>query len=206
MELWQWITLEDTQVQTWLGQADIPELIVPKAQAPFVQSLVQIGACLQASCLVFPLVWGVPSNQVLEMKQSLVYCKKIEISPHWLFQIAFHKDDGGSENIINTQVSALKVTSVFGEFITCFTEIIEQLGWNFLSFSKSANSGFFSLLLAKPEAKTVADLSRGLVLMRAAMEILSYSRGFQLASFELCLSSQDLLAIDHNLIKKITEG
>ena len=49
MELWQWIASDETQLRTWLGQAEIPELIVPMAQAPFVEKLVQMGSCLQAS-------------------------------------------------------------------------------------------------------------------------------------------------------------
>ncbi len=202
MELWQWIALEDTKLQTWLAQADIPELIVPRTQAPFVENLVQIGSCLPASCLVFPLVWGVPANEAAGMTQPLTSCKKIKSTPHWSFQIAFHKDDGGAENVIDAG-TALKIISVFGEFTSCFTEIIEQLRWDFLSFSRSAQPGFFCLMLAKPEVETTGELLRGLMLMRAAIEILSYSRGFKLASFELCLPLQDPIAIDGSLMSTL---
>lgn len=184
MDLWQWVGFDsEGSLCSWLTKAELDTV------STGLEKHYRVGFPCLAGSLVFPLVFGVPEKDLPAMEEPF------ECDHPLAFRLSLVKDGFGLEPIQPGNTPSLCAVSVLSEWFLGLSETMEMLGFQLEAFTSLKEGGAFGLTLNWPAQSTLGEIFRACVLLRAAMELASYERGFRLKNFVLDLNSR-LVEVD----------
>jgi hypothetical protein len=165
------------------------------------QDWVQLGEVVTVENLISPMVFSVPKSQ-LEFTWQHIKSQKIEeyfdvISD---FSFVLKRDDSTFLPVYEIGTSPTKLMAVFGEFSDAVNRLVLALSLGPVSFESIDQPGAFKLQVRFSPCSNVGEVFRILGLLRAGIEILSYTRGFQMSDFHW-----GDLAVDESLFLRLQE-
>ena len=165
------------------------------------QDWVQLGEVATVENVIAPMVFSVPKNQ-LELTWQRIKSERWE---HYFnvvntFQFILKRDDSTLFPVYEVDTPQTKLMSIFGEFSESINQLAHVLGLCVVGFESVEQPGVFRLQARFSPCSNLGEVLRILCLLRAGIEILSYTRGFQVSE----LRWKDL-PIDENLMSKLQE-
>lgn len=165
------------------------------------QDWVQLGEIVTVENLLSPMVFSVPKSQ---LESTWQHIKSQKLSQYFdvinEFGFVLKRDDSTFFPVYEIGTSATKLMSVFGEFADAVNRLVLALGLGMVAFESIEQPGAFKLQVRFSPCSNLGEVFRILGLLRAGIEILSYTRGFQMSD----LHWGDL-AIDESLFRKLEE-
>lgn len=165
------------------------------------QDWVQLGEIVTVENLISPMVFSVPKSQLestwqrIQSQKLVQYCDVINE-----FKFVLKRDDSTLLPVYEIGASATKLMSVFGEFSDAVNHLVQALGLAMVGFEPIEQPGAFKLQIRCAPCSNIGEVFRIMGLLRAGIEILSYTRGFQMSD----LRWGDL-PIDESLFAKLEE-
>jgi hypothetical protein len=160
MELWQWVAFEGGEFKTWMGAAEHPL---------GARGLCQVGAPVFAAGLVYPLVFAIEEKHLGELSAP-------RVPGPFTLRFGLCKDDVTQENLCEPQMSSLKTMAILSEFAVALAESAEAAGLEFINFHSACSQ--LKIAFDTSSCDNLGEQVRGLVLLRASLEILACVRGF----------------------------
>lgn|SRR3989338_757947 len=142
-----------------------------KSGAWIAQYVQQVGEVLNSASLPMGL-------QFQELGSLASICNND--SQGFIFNL--YRDDESLYPVYDLSTPVLKTMTVFSEFASCVEILTQNLGLEFVCFKLAKEPGSFEIrVLGDVDLKTS-------VLVQAGLEILSYTRGFQMTNFRSSLA------------------
>lgn len=159
------------------------------------QDWVQLGAMLSSENWITPMVFAVHQSQ-LELSRVPAVLKKSLVE----FGFVLKRDDSSLLPVYEQNTPASKVMSMFGEYVGAMSEFAASMNLNILQVDLSEKPGGFRVQAQFPGCTTIGEVARILGLFRGGLEILSYTRGFQMSGL-----AWNGIAVDKNLLSNLRE-
>lgn len=165
------------------------------------QDWVQLGEIVTVENLISPMVFSVPKAQ-LESTWARIKSHKLELYFDTIstFHFVLKRDEPSLLPVYEIGTPATKLMSVFGEFSDALNQLAHALGLAVVAFESVEQPGMFRLQVRFPPCSNLGEVLRILCLLRAGIEILSYTRGFQMSDLRWGNS-----AIDESLFSRLEE-
>lgn len=162
---------------------------------------VRFGEVLIVENLVAPMFFSVPRDQFEYTWKRIQPDKwKLDFGATSTFQFVLDRDDSSGLPVYEQGAPPTKIMSVFAEFTEAISLLVQALGLTMMGFESTEQPGVFKLQVRFLPYSNLGDVLRTLGLLRAGMEILSFTRGFQMSN--LCWRD---LPVDGNLFSKLEE-
>ncbi|MEI6805874.1 MAG: hypothetical protein WCK49_05140 [Myxococcaceae bacterium] len=167
------------QLPLWIGFQSGPNLKCWYAHEE--QEWVKLGEIVSVENILGPMLFCVHKDQLESMNQAIYLDGDIHE-----FRFFLNRDDLTLLPVYETGTPATKIMAVFGEFSDSLYSLVQALDMSFVSFESANQPGLFKLQVRFPACLKFGEFMRILGLLRAGIEILSFTRGFQLVDLELC--------------------
>lgn len=165
------------------------------------QDWVQLGEVVTVENLLSPMVFSVPKSQ---LEYTWQHIKSQKVAQYFdvinEFTFILKRDDSTLFPVYEIGTSATKLMSVFGELVDALNRLVLALGLGMVSFESIEQPGAFKLQVRFSPCTNVGEVLRIVGLLRGGIEILSYTRGFQMSDLHW-----GNLAIDESIFVKLQE-
>lgn len=128
-----------------------------------------VGEALVSDLFTCPLIFAVSGEQSI-----------LTFEPVNLFSFILRRDDSESLPVYELGTPSGKIMIIFSEFACSVGELCRALGLEFLSLDLGKEAGAFELHVRLGSYENPGELARAITLLRAGLEILAWTRGFQL--------------------------
>ena len=140
------------------------------------QDWVQVGDVATVENFIAPMIFAVPKDQRELMGQPI-----LDFNANKSFSFVLKRDDSTSLAVYQAGTPATKLMSIFGEYTEAIVQLAGVLGLTVMSFEAVGDPGSFRLHARLTPCANQGELLRIQCLLRAGIEILSYTRGFEMS-------------------------
>jgi hypothetical protein len=194
MEFWQWVLPNSS--------GELLSAVTHGGGRGGYLHFMKIGEEVELSDLPWPLILGVNPDDKKQMAQVLRPPIVSALTAPLSFCFVLYRDAAKKQPLFDPILSQLNALATLSEYLEHVAEACEAVGLFLVGQEVHVPLSRVDLTVSFERARTGQDVLRPLILLRAALEMMSHSRGMVAADFKFELLSK-FHSIDLSLLKSM---